>query len=121
MDVELILKVAGEQTKTVNKCFWRSAAARGCKKSVDNGFPPERDRAAARRECAENEGKRVNNPFSRSDVPRCERNEASVSSRRYATQKWTVKQGAIRVECTETSRTTMFQEGRERAGKEYGC
>ena len=29
-----------EQTKTVNNRFCRSAAARGCKKSVDNGFPP---------------------------------------------------------------------------------
>jgi hypothetical protein len=58
MDVELILKVAGEQTKTVNNRFWCS-------------------------ECAET---------------RSNGSEACL-----------------------TSRTTMFQEERERAGKKYGC
>ena len=40
---------------------------------IDNRF--------RRRECAENELKRINNRFQRSDVPCCEQNEASVSSR----------------------------------------
>ena len=52
-----LLNAECEQIKTVDNCFYRSAAARGCKKSVDNGFPPERDRAAARRECAETRSK----------------------------------------------------------------
>ena len=61
-----------EQIKTVNNRFYRSAAARGCKKSVDNGFPPS-----------------VTEP----------QRDANAQ-----------KQGAIRVECTETRSATMFQE-----------